>query len=104
MIKGLFIDPTAEYGQNLFLKYQINSGKNQTADDTEQNGTSDTFMGILFFICSKTDTDKSTTAIANHYSNSKSHHCQRKNNRICRIAIGTQIACIGNKNLVNNVI
>lgn len=56
--------------------------------------------GLVF---SEEQADNGTAAIIDHHSNGQSNHSQRKDHRMDDVSVGAKIACIGNKNLVNNV-
>ena len=98
------IDLAAEHGQNRLHKDQVQRRQHQAAGDAQNNGISDAPVGVLLFIGAQADADKGAAAVADHHGNGQSHHGQRKYHRVGRIAIGTQIRCIGNKNLVHDVI
>ena len=61
-------------------------------------------MSILLFAGAQRDADKGTAAVANHDSDSQGDYCHRKNDRIGSVAVGTEIAGIGYKELVHNVV
>ncbi len=52
----------------------------------------------------ETYTDKGTASVSNHNRNRQGNHGQRKYNGVSGISIGAKIVCIGNKNLVNNIV
>ena len=59
--------------------------------------------GILV-IPPQADADKGAAAVSNHHRDRQRHHGQGKHHRIGGIAIGAEIVCIGNENLIHNVV
>ena len=61
-------------------------------------------MGSILPVRTQTDTDKSAAAVPYHDSNCQGHHGQGEYHGVGRISVGPKIACIGNENLVHNVV
>ena len=61
-------------------------------------------MCIFFSVGTEWLTDKRAAAVTDHNSNTKSDNSKRKDNGVCRIAVGAELVGIGNINLVDNVI
>jgi hypothetical protein len=59
--------------------------------------------GILV-IPPQADADKSAAAVPDHHRDRQSHHRQGKHDSICGVSAGAKIVCIGNENLVHNVV
>ena len=104
MAERLFIDLSAEQGQDRLLKGQIERRQNQFGDDTQQDRTADALVGGLLIVPSQADADKSTAAVSNHYGNGQRHYRQRKNYGVGSVAVGTKIFRIGNKYLIHYVV
>ena len=56
------------------------------------------------FFSAQGKTHKRTAAVSEHDGNAKRNDCQRKHRGIGSIAVGTEIACVGNENLIHDVV
>ena len=70
VLKGLLIDPPAKGGEQGLLEDQVEGGDHKAADDAEQNGAADAFVGVLLSVGAKADADKGAAAVANHHRHS----------------------------------
>ena len=101
---GLRIDGTAEHGDDLVRKDQINSCQNQTAHDDHDNGVAHAFFCCGPVVSAEADADKGAAAVTHHNGNRQSYHGQWENNGIGCVSVGTEITGVGNKNLVDDVV
>lgn len=104
VMKGLLIDRAAEHGDDLRLKDQIDRGQNETADNTHNDGVTHALFGSFFFLLAKADADKRAASVADHNGDRQRYDSERKYDRVGGISIGAEIAGIGNKDLVNDII
>ena len=102
--EGSVIDPPAKQCQDRVHENQVNRGEHNTADDAEQHRIANAFVRVFFPVRAKAKADKSTAAIADHDGHGKRQHGQRENNRIGSVAVGAQIVCIGDKDLIHDII
>ena len=102
--EGLLIDPTAKQSDDGVLENQIDCGHSHAGQNTENHRAADALVRILLTTGPQADTDKSTAAIANHDSQRQRHHRHGEHNGVGRIAIGAQIRCVGDKNLVHHIV
>lgn len=58
----------------------------------------------LFVVPAQADADKGTAAVTDHHRDGQRHHRQRKHHRIGGVAVGAEIVCVGNKNLIHDVV
>lgn len=101
---GLFVDRSAEQGEDRFTKNQIDSSQYETEHNAENNSIANRLMCILAGIAPQCNAHKGTAAIANKYGDSKRHHRKREHDRVGGVAVGAQIAGVCNKDLVHDVI
>lgn len=81
-------------------------------DDRQQDAAHQTYDDSIAyaplcfkdFILPKTDADKGTAAVTDHDRNSQCHNRKREHNRVGSVAVRTEIAGVGNKDLVYDII
>lgn len=74
-----------------------------TWDFVLSQGSGNAALCLLRLISAKRHADEGAAAVADHDGNRQSNNRQRKNDRVGRVAVGAEITCIGNKNLINDV-
>ena len=100
----LFVDAAAEHGQDRILKDQIDGRQHDAGDDAQPDGISDAAVGILPAIRAQADADERAASVADHHGNGQRHHRQREHHRIGGVAVGAQIAGVGDEDLVDDVV
>ena len=104
MAECLRIDRTAEHSNHRIAEYQIDSAEDQAADDRHQDGIADASLCLIGFPSAEAQADESAAAVTDHHSDCQRYDRQRKYDRICGISVRAEIACIGDEDLVNNVV
>ena len=61
-------------------------------------------MGILAGVSPQRNTHKCTTAVTDEYGNAQRHHRKRKDSGVCGVAVRAKVACVGDENLIYNVV
>ena len=98
------INRSAEQDQNRFAEHEVDCRQHKAADHAEHDGIADRPVRVLAGVSSQGDAHKRAAAVADEHGDAERHHCQRKHDGVCRIAVGAEVAGVCNKNLVNNVI
>lgn len=104
MMKGLLIHPSAKKRQKRLLKAQVEHRQQQSGGYCEDDRTGNAFLRVFPALGAKANADIGAAAITDHHRDCQRHHRQREHHRIGSIAERTEIACIGNENLVHNII
>lgn len=104
VMKGLLIDRAAEHGDDLRLKDQIDRGQNKTADNTHNDGVAHALFCCFFFLFAKADADKRAASVADHNGDRQRYDGERKYDHVGGISVRAEIAGVGNKDLVNDII
>lgn len=104
ILKSLLIDRAAEQRDDLVLQQQIHRCQHQTSGHTHDHSIPHTAFGRGLVPLTQADAHKGAAAVSDHHGNGQRHHRQRKNHRVRSIAIGPQIAGIGDENLVDDVV
>lgn len=102
--EGFFIDRTAEQRQQRFAEHQIAGRQQQAGGHAAQHGAADAAAGILRLFPAQTEADEGTAAVADHDGYSQRDDRQGKNHRIGRVAVGTEVAGIGDEDLIDDII
>ena len=102
--EGFFIDRTAEHGNDAVRKNQIYSCQNKAGCENQHNGVAHALLCPFPFVPAQRHTDKGTAAVADHDGNGQRHDREGKHDRIGGVAIGAQIAGVGDKDLVDDVV
>ena len=103
-MEGFFIYCTTKHSNDTISKDQINNRQHETSHKDHYNRISNTAFCLVHLTSAKRHADKCAAAITNHDSNGQCNNSQWKDNGVGRIAIRPQIACICNKNLIDNII
>ena len=101
---GFLIDRSAEQGKDRLAEEEIDCRQHKTAHNTEYDGIANGFVCVFAASASQRNADKSAAAVANKHRDAERDHRQGKYNGVGGVAVRAEIACIGDKNLVNNVI
>ena len=105
MMKGLLIDRAAEHGNNAVRKKQIHRRQAQGCWQQISTTALPTLrLAFSTFVSAQRHADKGAAAVADHDGDGQCHHRQRENHGVGRVAIRAEIAGIGNKDLINNVV
>ena len=104
VLKRLLIHRSSEHGDNVGRKEQIQRGQHQAAGQGHHHGAADAALCVLLFAFSQADADKGAAAVAHHDRNGQRHHGQREHHRVGCIAVGAQVAGVGDEDLVDNVV
>ena len=104
VMKGLRIDRAAEHGNDLRLEDQIDRGQNETADNAHDDGVAHALFCCFFFLLAKADADERAASVADHDSDRQRYDSEREYHGVGGISVGAEIAGVGNKDLVNDVI
>lgn len=102
--EGLRVDRTAEHRKNAVRKTQIQHSQNKASGRDQHDGVADAAPCCIGFAAAQRHADKGAAAVAHHDRNRQGHHCQRKHDRIGCVAVRAEIACVGDKDLVNDVV
>lgn len=102
--EGLGIDGAAEHGQDLIGKQQVQRRQHQTAACRQHHGVAHGSAGILSLALAQRDTDEGAAAVTDHDGDGQRHHSQGKDHRISGISVGTQIAGVGDEDLIHDVV
>ena len=70
----------------------------------QHNGAADALVRVLLPVRTEADGDERAAAVADHDRNRQRNDRQRIDDGVRRIAIGAQIAGIGNDDLINDVV
>ena len=102
--EGLFIDRAAEQGQQRIPEQQIAGGQHKAGGHTAQHGAADASAGVLRLLTAQTKADEGAAAVADHHGHGQRDHRQGKHHRIGGVAVGAEVAGIGDENLVDDII
>ena len=61
-------------------------------------------LWALLVVPPQADTDESAAAVPDHHRDGQRYHSHRKDNCVCGIAVGAEVICVGNKDLIHNVV
>lgn len=101
---GLGVHRSAEHGENVVCKDQIESRQHDAADQTHDHRIADAPLCLGHFVLPEADADEGAAAVTDHHGNSQRHHRKREHNGVGGITVGAQIAGVCNKDLVYDVI
>ena len=104
VVKGLLIDRAAEHGDDGVSKKQINSGQHKTAGHSENDRIADAVFRFTHLASTETDADKGAAAVSYQNSNGQCHYGQGEDNGVGGVAVRAEIAGVGDKNLIHNVV
>ena len=104
VVIGLGVDRSTEHGENGICKDQIHSSQNDAADQTHHHRIPDAPLCLGNFVLPKADADEGAAAVTDHHGNGQCHHRQGEHHRVGSVAVRAQIAGVGNKDLVHDVI
>ena len=104
MTEGLLVDRAAEHGDDLVSENQIDSGEDQAGRHAEKDRIADTSARLLSLLPPKTDRDERAAAVSHHDRDGERHDRQREHHRVGRVAVGAEVAGVGDKNLGDEVI
>ena len=101
---GLGVHRSAEQGKNGVRKNQIEDGQHNATDQTHDHCVAYAALCLGDFVLSKADADEGAAAVTDHHGNGQRHHRHGEHNRVGGVAVGAQIAGVGNKDLVHDVV
>ena len=104
VVVGFGVDRSAEHGENVVRKNQIERRQHNAADQTHHHRIADAPPCLGNFVLSKADADKSAAAVTDHHGNSQCHNRKREHNGVGGVAVRAKIAGVCNKDLVHDVI
>ena len=104
MAERFFVHCAAKHRDDTIGKNQIQRGQHKTADYNQQHRVADTALRLFDLVPAECHADKSAAAIPDHNGNRQGYDRQRKDNRICRVSVRAEIARIGDKDLIDNII
>ena len=102
--EGFFIDRAAKKGQQRVPEQQIAGGQHKAGAHTAQHGAADASAGVLRLLAAQTKADEGTAAVADHHGHGQRDHRQGKHHRIGGVAVGAEVAGIGDEDLVDDII
>ena len=104
MVVGLGVHRSAEHGENVVCKDQMERGQHNAAGQTHDHRIADAPLCLGDLVLSKADADEGAAAVTDHHGNGQRHHRQGEHHRVGGVAVGAQIAGVGNKDLVHDVV
>ena len=104
LLHRLFIYCAPEHGQDRISQRQVKKGDDQAHGQAQYDGIADGAGRILLLPPAQQNTDIGTGPVSDHDREGQGDDCQRKDDRICRIAIGSQIRGVGDEDLVDNIV
>ena len=104
VVVGLGVDRSAEHGKNGVRKHQIERGQHNAADQTQHHRIADAPLCLGDFVLPKADADEGAAAITDHHAIASATTVRGENDRIGGVAIRAEIAGVGNKDLVHDVV
>ena len=103
-MKRLLIHRAAEHGDDRIGKNEIQRRKQHAARHRQHDRIADAFLRLPHFTLAERNADEGAAAVADHHRDGKRHHCERENDGIRRVAVGAEIARVGDKDLVDDVV
>ena len=101
---GFLVDGASEQGKDGFAENEVDCRQHKAAYYTEYNCIANGLVGVLSGVSPQRDADKRTATVTDKYSDAERHHCQREHHRIGGVAVRAEVAGIGDKDLVNDVV
>ena len=101
---GFLVDCPTKQGEDGFAENEVDRRQHEAAHYAEYNGIADGLVGVLLRAASQGDAHKGAASVADKHGDTEGNHRQRKNHSVRRVAVRAEVAGVGNKNLVNNVI
>ncbi len=101
---GLRVDLGTKHGQNLFREAKVSCHQDQAGKDAQQDGVANAFVGLFRVLLPQADADKGAGTVTDHDSDAQSQHRQGENHRGGGVAIGAQEGCVGDEDLVNDIV
>ena len=98
------VDGAAEQGEDGFAENEINRCQHKAADHAKHHGIADGLVGVLPGIASQRDAYERAAAVTDKHGDAKGNYGHWENDSVCRVAVGAEVACVRNKDLVNDVI
>ncbi len=103
-MKGFLIDSTAKHGDNAVCKNEVYGCQSKTADKDQYYCIANAAFCPGGFISAQCHTDEGAAAVSDHDGDGKGNHGQRENHGVGCVAVRAQIAGIGNKDLIDDVV
>jgi len=88
----------------LIGKQQVQRRQHQTAACRQHHGVAHGSAGILLPALAQREADEGAAAVTDHDGDGQRHHSQGKDHRISGISVGTQIAGVGDEDLIHDVV
>ena len=104
MMVGLGVHRAAEHGQNGIGKEQVDGREHKAADHAQHHRVAHALLCAVHFVLPKADADEGTAAVTDHDRDGQRHHREREHHRVGGIAVGAEVAGIGNEDLVHDVV
>ena len=104
VVEGLCVDCAAEQGDDVVGEEQIRRCQHKAAGDDQHHRIADAAFCTVLVVSAQRHADKGTAAVSYHNGDGQCNHRQRKNDCVGCIAIRAKVACIGNKDLIHNII
>ncbi len=98
------IDPPAEDGDQGVVKDEVQHRQKTPCPDGQQDSVPDGMSRFLFLPVPQQTADHGTASVTEADRDAERDHGQREHDGICRVAVGAEVACIGDKDLIDNVI
>ena len=102
--EGLFINRTSEHGEDRIREDEIQDHDQDPACQRKDHGISDSRCRITIPFTPEKDRHISTGTISNHDGHGKRDDRKRKNDGVGRISVRSEIAGIGDKDLIDDII
>lgn len=102
--EGLCIDLTAERREDRLGKGEISRRQNKADRHADRDGTADAPRRAVGILLTERDADKRAAAVADHDRDAERDHRQREYNGICSVAVRPEIGCVGDEDLINDVV
>ena len=104
MVEGLLIHRAAEHGDDAVGKDEINRRQYKAARNDQHDRVAHAALCLAQLISAQRHADEGTAAVAHHNGEGQRHNGQGEHDGVRRVAVGAEVACIGNEDLVNDVV
>ena len=103
-MKGLLVHRAAEHRDDSVGEDEVQRREHKAARDRQYDRAADALSCLSHFALAERNADERAAAVADHHRDGKRHHRERENDGIRRVAVGAEIARVGDKDLVDDVV
>ena len=103
-MKGLLVHRAAEHRDDSVGEDEVQRREHKAARDRQYDRAADALFCLSHLALAERNADERAAAVADHHGDGERHDRERKDDGIGRVAVGTEVACVGDENLVDDVI